>query len=158
MMTYKLFRLIDSGLYPLYVEASREMPLGKTLSANVGELYDKTHVKSRLGPLALRPGFHSCEVPFANWIGRRGPDGKLYRRPNEVWCECRVEGEQVNVPGRYGLRTLPHGWYYYRTNPRQPFPWIISDRILICRILAQSEVENICAAHGVKAQSLWKAV
>ena len=155
MTTYKLFRLRDGRLYPLFVDTKREMALGQWLKAKIGELADESHVKSRLGPLALRPGFHSTQVPFTDWIGKRGADGNLYQRPDTVWCECRVEGEQVFPEGKSGMRSLPEGWYFYRTKPNQPFPWIISDRILICRILKQDEVEAFCRKAGVKAQPLW---
>lgn len=58
-------------MYPLFVETGREMEIGRWLEAGIGELVDPTHVKSRLGPLALRPGFHSTEVPFVDWIGKK---------------------------------------------------------------------------------------
>ena len=54
MVTYKLFRLKGGKLYPLFVECSRQMPTGVWLDAGIGELADETHVRSRLGPLALR--------------------------------------------------------------------------------------------------------
>ena len=153
MVTYKLFRLKGGKLYPLFVECSREMAMGVWLDAGIGELADKTHVRSRLGPLALRPGFHSTEVPFTDWIGKR-EKGRLVQRKGTVWCECEVEGEQEPVSGRYGKRALPSDWYYFRTKPNQPFPWIISNRIKINRILSHAEVEEICHAHGVKAQDM----
>ena len=154
MKTYKLFRLKGGKLYPLFVECSREMPIGEWLMAGIGEKADETHVKSRLGPLSLRPGFHSTEVPFTDWIGKKGKDGRLYQRKDTVWCECEVDGEEVAVRDRRGLRTIPHGFYYFRTKPKQPFPWIISERIFIRRILESAEVEIICREHGVIAQGL----
>ena len=154
MTTYKLFRLRDGKLYPLFVESRREMEMGRWLEAGIGERLDGTHVRSRLGPLSLRPGFHSCEVPYTDWIGKRGSDGFLYQRSDTVWCECRVEGKQVFPEGRYGLRTIPEGWYYFRTKAKQPFPWIISKRIFIKRILTHGEVKQICASHGIEAQKL----
>ena len=135
MTTYKLFRLRDGRLYPLFVETRREMAMGQWLDAGIGELADPTHVRSRLGPLSL-------------------DDGTLLQRSDTVWCECRVEGKQVHPESRYGLRTIPDGWYYFRTKPKQPFPWIISDRIMIKRILTHEEVEDICRAHGVTAQRM----
>jgi hypothetical protein len=139
----------------MFVCANEELPMGCWIDAKVGELKDETHVKSRLGALALRPGFHSCEVPFTDWIGKRGKDGKLYQRTNTVWCECEVEGGQIIVSERYGLRTIPDGWYYFKTRAKQPFPWVISNKIKINRILNQSEVEVLCSANGVVAQPLF---
>ena len=152
MVTYKLFRIKNEKLYPMFVYATEEMPLGEWINAKVGELKDETHVKSRLGALSLRPGFHSCEVPFTDWIGKKGEDGKLYQRQDTVWCECEVLGNQLNITERYGLRTIPDGWYYFKTKPKQIFPWIISDKIKINRILSDEEVQNICEKNGVKAQ------
>ena len=152
MTTYKLFRLRNSRLYPLFVECRREMPLGSWLEAGIGERADATHVKSRLGPLSLRPGFHSCEVPFTDWIGKKGADGSLLQRSDTVWCECDVDGDEITAP--HGLRTIPEGWYYFKTKPGQPFPWIISKRIFIKRLLTHAEVEEICRAHGVEAQKM----
>lgn len=129
------------------------MAMGVWLDAGIGELADETHVRSRLGPLALRPGFHSTEVPFTDWIGKR-QSGRLVQRKGTVWCECEVEGKPEDVPDRYGKRTLPSDWYYFRTKPDQPFPWIISNHIKINRILSHAEVEEICRAHGVKAQDM----
>lgn len=157
MKTYKLFRVKGGRLYPLYVEAKREMEIGKWLEAGIGEKVDATHVKASGcgGRLSLRPGFHSCEVPFTDWIGKRGPDGSLFQRPDTVWCECEVEGDQIRVTERYGLRKIPEGWYYFKTNPRQVWPWIISKRIRIIRKLSHTEVEAICKEYGIKAQPVW---
>ena len=51
------------------------------LEAGIGELADETYVKSSLGTLALRPGFHSTELPFTDWVGKR---------QGTIWCECKV--------------------------------------------------------------------
>lgn len=151
MTTYKLLRIRDGQLYPLFVETDREMKIGEWLEAGIGEKADDTHVKSKLGPLSLRPGFHSTQVPFTDWIGKRDGD-RLIQRKDTVWCECEVDGDQVEVKNRYGLRTVPEGWYYFRTRPKQPFPWIISRRIFIRRVLDPEEVARICRANGVEPQ------
>ena len=155
MITYKLFRIKKGKLYPLFVDANAEMQLNTWLHAKVGDLYDATHVKSKLGALSLRPGFHSTKVPFTDWIGKKGKDGKLYQKPDTVWCECEVSGDEVVVANKNGLRTLPNGWYYFKTKAKQPFPWIISDCICIKRILTYDEVEKICCENGVHAQPLF---
>ena len=145
--TYKLFRMKEGRLYPLFVETGREMKMGIWLEAGVGELVDPTHVKSKLGPLALRPGFHSTEVPFTDWIGKR-QGGVLVQRQGTVWCECEVDGQQEHPSERNVKRTLPEDWYYFRTKPNQPFPWIISNKIKIKRVLDHAEVEAVCREHG----------
>ena len=79
----------------------------------------------------------------------------LLQRPDTVWCECEVGGSEQKVTERYGLRTIPKDWYYFKTKVKQPFPWIISSRIFIRKILSHEEVEEICRTHGVKAQEVW---
>lgn len=156
MKVYKMFRVVKGELHPLYVEATRKMALNEWLFAGVGQLVDETHVKASGcgGKLALRPGFHSCEVPYTDWIGKKGDDGKLLQRKNTVWCECEVEGDQIIVTDRRGLRTLPNGWYYYKTNSKQDKPWIISDKIKINKVLDREEVIRICKDHGYEAQAM----
>ena len=154
MKTYKMFKVRNGKLYPLYVEAKREMVMGVWLNAQVGEKADDTHVKASGcgGKLSLRPGFHSTEIPFTDWIGKKDVDGNLIQRKDTVWCECEVEGSQIVVTDRYGLRTMPDGWYYFKTNTKQEKPWIISDRIKINKILSGKEVDEICLMNGISPQ------
>jgi len=152
MITYKLFRVKNGNLYPLYVNANKPTPIGEWIDAEVGTKADETHVKSRLGPLSLRPGWHSTAIPFTDWIGERQSDGTLAQKPNTVWCECEVQGNQLNVTNRYGSRELLDGWYYFRTNSMQKDPWIISNQIKVVRILSNEEVSTICRANGIEPQ------
>ena len=152
MKTYKLLKIRNGKLYPLYVEMKRELPMHTMLEAGIGELVDENHVKSRLGALALRPGFHSTIVPFTDWIGKR-VDGRLVQRRDTVWCECRVYG-QKEIVGRHGKKELPCDWYEFKTRPNQPFPWIISNNLWIERILSPTEVSDICRAFHVEPQPL----
>ena len=156
MTTYKLFRIKNNKLYPLYVEADREMELGKWLDAEVGEKIDDTHVKAKGcgGSLSLRPGWHSTKIPFTDWIGKRQPDGTLAQRPDTVWCECEVEGKQLEVTDRYGSRELLDGWYYFKTNSKQVDPWIISNKIKVNKVLTNEEVIDICKSFGIEAQKI----
>ena len=156
MKTYKLFRIKNGKLYPLYVEADKEMEIGKWLTATVGDKADDTHVKAKGcgGKLSLRPGFHSTKIPFTNWIGKKMPDGTLAQRKDTVWCECEVDGKQLEVTSRNGSRELLNGWYYFKTNSKQKDPWIISNKLIIRRILSNEEVNEICKANGIEAQKL----
>lgn len=155
MKTYKLLRIKKGILYPLYVDYSTPLPVGEWLTAKVGEKADDKHVKSRLGKLSLRPGYHSTKVPFADWIGKRGADGKLYKAPDTVWCECSVCGDQITDIGSNGMREVPDGWYYFKTNRAQPEPWIVSKHLRIDRILTDEEVDKICREYGWEPQPLW---
>ena len=152
MITYKLFRTKNGKLYPLYVDATTEQPIGEWLCAIVGNKADETHVKSRLGPLSLRPGYHSTKIPFTDWIGKKQADGTLAQKPDTVWCECEVEGNQLNVTNRYGSRELLDGWYFFRTNSKQKEPWIISNKLKINRVLSNDEVAEICRSKGIEPQ------
>ena len=154
MKTYKLFRKKNGKLYPLFVNANKETPIGEWIDAEVGDKKDETHVKSRLGSLSLRPGWHSTEIPFTDWIGERQSDGSLAQRKGTIWCECEVEGEQLQVTSRYGSRELLNGWYYFRTNSKQIDPWIISNKIKVTRILSNEEVTEICRANGKEPQKI----
>ena len=157
MITYKLCRIRNGHLYPLYVNHNTELKTGRWLTASIGEKIDATHVKANGcgGKLSLRPGFHSTLVPFTDWIGKRGPDGTLWQRPDTVWCECEVDGHQQVVTDRYGLRTIPSDWYFFKSNVKQKDPWIISNRIFIRRILSHVKVEQICREHGITAQPVF---
>lgn len=153
MITYKLFRVKNDKLYPLYVEADREVPIGKWQKARIGEKVDDTHVKARaLTSLSLRPGWHSTETPFTDWIGQKQPDGTLAQRPNTVWCECEVRGDELTVTDRYGSRELLNGWYYFKTNSKQREPWIISSEIKINKILTDKEIDELCRMKGIEPQ------
>ena len=118
MKTYKLFRIKNNKLYPLYVEAKREIPIGIWQRAECGEKVDDTHVKASGcgGKLSLRPGFHSCEVPWTDWIGQLMEDGTLAQRSNTVWCECEVKGDQIECTDRYGFLRTP---FYRNRNLRR---------------------------------------
>lgn len=155
MRTYKLFRIKDGKLYPLYVDANTETKVGCWLKSKIGELKDETHVKSKLGALCLRSGWHSTTIPFTDWIGKKEDDGTLSQKLDTVWCECEVKGKEIEVTERYGLRKVPENCYYkFKTNSKQKEPWIISDMIYINRVLSFSEVAEICRANGIEPQPL----
>ena len=118
MITYKLVRCRRGLYYPLFVETDRSMPIGIWLDAQVGELLDSTHVRSPvLGRLALRPGWHSCSVPFTDWIGKNGEDGRLL---SARWrgTSCRflivtacVPFRMVGINTELGLVSHSHGLF-----------------------------------------------
>lgn len=61
---YKLFRVskkYPGKLFPLYVNANTNIPIGEWISAEPGERLENGKVKSKLGPLRYRPGFHIME-------------------------------------------------------------------------------------------------
>lgn len=171
MKAYKLFRMKNGKLYPLYIYANEELPMNEVLRAKEGEMAkDGKHVKSKLGPLAYRPGFHSCNIPLADHIGTRMPDGSLVQSKDTVWAEIEVSDEidytplarqrGINDKGKLIARnccldTIPvDGMYWYQTNWKAKAKWIISGEIIINRILSNEEVAEICLANGLEPQPL----
>lgn len=62
--TYKLFKYKEGKVYPLYVLANEVLEIGKYLEAKEGIKTTEGKVKSKLGKLAYRAGFHSSNKPF----------------------------------------------------------------------------------------------
>lgn len=169
MIAYKQFRMDKSGkLHPLFVFANETIPVGEWLTAKEGPRTENGKVKSKLGPLAYRPGWHLSEVPYAPHIGLK-ENGKIkYMKPDTVWAECEVydkedwsyhaytcgiNGKRFN-PQKACLNHLPiNGFYWYTTNPNAYGRWLIAERIKVLRVLTDAEVEDICwNQFGIHAQ------
>lgn len=169
MIAYKQFRIDKSGkLHPLFVFANEVIPVGEWLIAKEGPRTETGKVKSKLGPLAYRPGFHLSEAPYAPHIGVK-ENGKIqYQRPDTVWALCEVNDEndytlEAHANGmrngkfiaqRACLNRIPdNGFYYYNTNPTAYGNWLITDRIKVLKVLTDDEVEGICwKQFGIHAQ------
>lgn len=171
MIAYKLFRIKGGKLYPLYVNADKETPIGEWIEAECGELQDNGKVKAKLGNgLCYRPGWHVTTLPFADHIGKRMPDGTLRMRKDTVWCEVEYDDrvsyqEEANqngtnkngvvVPVKAYLKRIPKGgFYFYQTNAKAKVPWIITGAIKVNRILSNEEVEDICIKGGIAPQKI----
>lgn len=168
-VAYKLFRTkrSDPGkLFPLFVLADEEVPAGVWLDAKAGELLPSGKVKSKLGPLAYRPGWHLSDIPLAIHIGVKEDGVIKYMHPDHVWCECEYDDSidyqpEADSNGRTPtgfdarkafLRKIPvNGCYRYKTSPMMLGTWIISGRIKINRVLSDAEVSAICEKHGYEA-------
>ena len=164
---YKLFRLKDGKLYPLYVLASQETPMHTWLPAESGILTENGKVKSKLGNLCYRPGWHLNDLcPYVQHIGIKGPSGKIeYMNPDHVWCEVSYSDEInyqdiANENGRNKkgiiikknayLKEIPvNGFYRYKTSPQMFGEWIIAGAIKVERILTDAEVEALCKPYGL---------
>ena len=175
---YKLFRINKNQigkLYPLFVDANTSVPIGVWLDAKSGEMTDNGKVKSKLGELAYRPGWHSGDVPVATHIGEGGTKPK-FRPNNQVWAEVEIpddfnwqdeaikRGRKLKKDSKVtGLKkgdidpksahitdAIPKdGHYRYKTNPNMTGNWIISGAIKVNRVLTDEEVEKINNANGV---------
>lgn len=164
MKVYKLFKTKNGKLYPLYIYANEEFRVNKWIKAKCGVATDDGRVKSKIGKLSFRPGIHSCEIPFADHIGKRQVDGSLAQASDTVWCECEIKDKDYTplakeigngVSVKSCLKEIPKGgFYYFQTNPNARVKWIISGEIKINRILSNEEVIKICKEHGIKAQKV----
>lgn len=166
---YKLFRTKGSNIYPLFVNANDPIPVGKWIEAEVGPLVG-AKVKSKIGPLAFRPGWHSGDMPIATHIGGKQP-GTLkkpnYRPDNQVWAEIEVPADvdwqeeanrraQKTKSGKIIPRTahitdqVPKGGFYkYKTNSNMTGSWLISGAMKVNKILSDAEVEKLNKKFGV---------
>jgi len=122
---YKLFRTDDDGnLYPLFVNRDQKVQVGVWEDAKAGERAAQDalrkgqkaptanptdKVKSSLGPLAYRPGWHAGDAAAATHIGGKatkaalagGPTTKAgkskvvpqYRPANQVWAEVEMPND-----------------------------------------------------------------
>ena len=170
---YKLFKKDKNGnLYPLFVkmQGNKPLELNTWTKAEAGEINTKTgKVKSSLGDLAYRPGFHGGDLPIATHIG--GKKGKVskpnYRKENQVWAEVEFGDDMdwqsiansralVNKDGTTRVSTahitdqIPEGGFYrYKTNPNMTGNWLIGGELKINRILTNDEVKSINDAAGV---------
>ncbi len=105
---YKLFRVMPNQpgkLFPLFVHADKPVEIGVWYEAEEGEsmVDPKTGergVKSKLGRLAYRPGWHGGDLPIATHIGGKpgkdpttGKSGPTIRPENQVWAEVEFPAD-----------------------------------------------------------------
>ena len=164
----------EGNLFPLFVKMADGKPIkkGVWVKAEVGEIStDGRRVKSSLGPLAPRPGFHAGDSPTAKHIGgkanpktgeaeksRKKPN---YRRENQIWVEVEFSADvdwqkeairraSLKKDGTIDISTahitdrLPTGGFYrYKTNPNMEGNWLISGEMKINKVLTNKEVDEI---------------
>jgi len=164
---YKLFRLDPKRpgeLFPLFVQSKTPVPMGRWIGATSGVMDAQGRVKSSIGALKYRPGWHAGDVPAAPHIGAKlssqskGPDT---RRPDQVWAEVELgddvdwqsqanAGARRNKAGEIIASTaditdrIPEGGHYrYKTNPNMQGEWLIGGEMRVVRVLPDAEVEAI---------------
>ena len=178
---YKLFTKDSKGnLHPLYVGAEEKLPVNVWMQAKPGELTKNGKVKSKLGELAYRGGWHlNEEAPYVQHIyGKKYSEtgaeiekntGRKFDRiqkPGTVWClveyettvDCQPEANERgrNKDGKIIAKNaqLPmvhaHGYYRYKTNPNMFGTWIIAGNMRIVRELTYAEVVEKCAEYGLQ--------
>lgn len=164
-IAYKMFRAKGGKLYPLFIDANTPTTVGEWVKAIIGD-----NEKSKIGKLALRPGWHAGDSPAATHIGGRNPGdkGPSFRKSDQVWAEVEVPADvdwqseanaraKTTKDGRVIPRTaeikgeVPLGGHYrYKTNPNMQGEWIIAGGLKVNRILSDAEVEQINAEAGVE--------
>ena len=167
---YKLLRIKGNAVgktFPLYVRANEAIDGGVWLQAKSGERQGKG-VKSTLGTLAYRPGWHASDLPFSHHIGSdKGADGKpTVRRRNEVWAQVEVgadkdwqsvanerakrdkKGNVIPKTAQIDDQVPAGGHYMYKTNANMTGQWIIAGEMRVTRILTDEEVAAINKAAG----------
>jgi len=186
VVAYKLFRIKKSKpgqLFPLYVNANEEVPVGVWLDADMGAQAGVTktgrpQVKSKIGPLAQRPGWHAGDLPIATHIGggrqlRLDPESGMrkqlptFRREDEVWAEVEISADRdwqteankratvdrdgIVIPSTAQItdQVPEDGYYRYKTNPNMTGNWIIGGSMKVNRILTDDEVTDINEAANV---------
>lgn len=167
---YKLFRVDPKQpgkLFPLFVDANKEVPIGEWVSATSGpRSASGKGVKSKIGELAYRPGWHAGEYPTANHIGGDRVGSKpTTRRPDQVWAEVEMPADKdwqavANERGRNAkgevvpvkahiTDEMPHGGHYrYKTNSNMEGDWLISGDMKVNRVLSDDEVAAINSKAG----------
>jgi len=159
---YKLFRRKDGKLLPLFVNADKPVEMGKWLEAEAGpQGKAQGKVKSKLGDLAYRPGWHAGDLPIATHIGGKSkgdlkaPD---YRPDDQVWAEVEMADDHdwqsvANSRGK-GVKAaitdqVPlKGFYRFKTNPNMTGNWLIGGHMKVNRVLSDDEVKQINDAAG----------
>jgi hypothetical protein len=160
---YKMFRTDGDELYPLFVDSKSPVPVGEWQRAISGEATDAGKVKSKIGPLAYRPGWHAGDNAAATHIGAKSdsllkaPDT---RRPEHVWAEVDMADDvdwqtYANAQGtqprtKHVTDTVPYGGQYrYKTNSNMDGDWHIGGDMRVNRVLPDDEVAAINKEHGI---------
>ena len=170
---YKLFRTKANKpdeLYPLFVNANKPVPMGEWVNAEVGPVAASGKVKSKLGELAYRPGWHAGDLPVATHIGGKSEPGLKapdFRRPDEVWAEVEMPADvdwqtianqraRLNKAGNpipstaHITDVIPEGGHYrYKTSPNMQGNWLIGGNMKVNKVLTDEEVQAINEAAGV---------
>ena len=170
---YKLFRTNPDKpgeLFPLFVNADKSVETGKWVDAEVGPLNEGGKVKSKIGALAFRPGWHAGDYIAATHIGGKStPNLKKpdYRPANQVWAEVEMPNDvdwqtianqraRIKKDGTPDVKTahitdqVPDGGFYrYKTNSNMQGNWLIGGSMKVNKQLSDLEVKDVQKATGI---------
>jgi hypothetical protein len=168
---YKLFRVDPKQpgkLFPLFVDANTPVQMGEWVDAIEGSMANGK-VKSKIGPLAYRPGWHAGDLPIATHIGEKSdpsltaPDT---RPANHAWAEVEMpndvdwqsvanergmnaQGKLIPVKAHITDQIPKGGHYRYKTNSNMTGNWLIGGSMKVNRVLSDAEVAKINKAAGL---------
>jgi hypothetical protein len=168
---YKLFRVHPKHpgkLFPLFVDSNTPVEMNQWVDAKEGEMKGNK-VKSKIGDLAYRPGWHAGDLPIATHIGEKShpsltaPD---QRPANHAWAEVEMPNDVdwqseaikrgTNAQGRvvpvkaHITDQIPEGGHYrYKTNPNMTGNWLIGGSMKVNKVLTDAEVSRINKAAGL---------
>jgi hypothetical protein len=168
---YKLFRVHPDHpgkLFPLFVDANTPVEMNKWVDAKEGEMKGNK-VKSKIGDLAYRPGWHAGDLPIATHIGEKSDSSKTApdRRPsNHAWAEVEMpndvdwqseatkrgtnaQGKVVPVKAHITDQIPKGGHYRYKTNPNMTGNWLIGGSMKVNKVLSDAEVSRINKGAGM---------
>ena len=173
---YKLFRTKEGSdeLFPLFVNADKGIQKGEWIPAEVGSLTDAGKVKSSIGPLAYRPGWHAGDNAAATHIGGKSTPGQKkpdYRPANQVWAEVEMADDvdwqsvansnasivksgpnkgKLNAKEAQITDQVPTGGHYrYKTNPNMQGEWLIGGEMKINDVMDNEAVKRVGQETGV---------
>ena len=126
-------------------------------------------VKSKIGDLAYRPGWHAGDLPMATHIGEKSDSSVTApdRRPtNHAWAEVEMpddvdwqseatrrgtnaQGKLVPVKAHITDQIPKGGHYRYKTNPNMTGNWLIGGSMKVNKVLSDAEVERINKKAGM---------
>lgn len=107
---YKLFKMRDGKLYPLFIGANSPVETGAWLDAKGENFFlidnrGRKRVPAKTGnwttmadgkkmkTLAFRPGWHSGDMPYAIQIAPKNGHGQASRYENDVWAEIEISAD-----------------------------------------------------------------
>ena len=164
MIAYKMCRVKNGKIYPMFVDANTPFEMGVWNFAIEGERNAVGKVKSRLGGLCYRPGLHLSVAPYAPHIGKKVGKTIAYMHDDCVWVECEIVDEVDYTPiarmngmrnGKFNsnaayLKYIPeNGFYWFNTNPNAYIDWLITGAMKPLRILNDAETAIICQKMGI---------
>jgi hypothetical protein len=171
---YKLFRVDPKRpgqLFPLFVDANTPVVMNQWVDAIEGSM-SKGKVKSKIGPLAYRPGWHAGDLPIATHIGEKSDPKNMKNLPpdlrpaNHAWAEVEMpddvdwqsianergtnaKGKLISVNAHITDQLPKGGHYRYKTNPNMTGSWLIGGSMKVNKVLTDKEVEKINRAAGM---------